>query len=154
MLNRSSYIFHSVGILTSATMPPSQRTLVPIGILNREVPSHLYYIETEKHIRTLTSHGNRVLLEKLIFAQLVEKFPAFYGTQRYTAVFTTACHWSISWARWIQPTPQYPTSLGGILTASSYLRVDPQTSLFPLVFPTDTLYAFLRKHIRGYTNKA
>jgi hypothetical protein len=36
---------------------------------------------------------NRVLLEKLIVAQLVKKFPAVYGTRRFITMFT-ACHWS------------------------------------------------------------
>jgi len=39
---------------------------------------------------------SRVLLEKLIVAQLVRKFPAFYGTRRFITVFTTARHWSLS----------------------------------------------------------
>jgi hypothetical protein len=37
-----------------------------------------------------------VLLEKLIVTQLVKKFPAFYGTQKFITVFTTAHHWSLS----------------------------------------------------------
>jgi hypothetical protein len=37
---------------------------------------------------------SRVLLEKLTVTQLVKKFCAFYGTQRFIAVFTRAHHWS------------------------------------------------------------
>jgi NAD-dependent DNA ligase len=33
---------------------------------------------------------NRALLEKLIVAQLIKKFPAFYGPLRFITVFTTA----------------------------------------------------------------
>jgi len=33
---------------------------------------------------------SRILLEKLIVAQLVKKLPAFYETQRFNTVFTTA----------------------------------------------------------------
>jgi hypothetical protein len=33
---------------------------------------------------------NRLLLEKLTVAQLVEKFPTLYGTSRFIAVFTRA----------------------------------------------------------------
>jgi len=36
---------------------------------------------------------------------LVKKLRAFYGTQWFIAVFTRACHWSLSWARCIQSTP-------------------------------------------------
>jgi hypothetical protein len=28
---------------------------------------------------------------------------AFYGTRKFSIVFNTACHWSLSLARWIQP---------------------------------------------------
>jgi hypothetical protein len=36
------------------------------------------------------------LPEKLIITQLLRKYPAFYGTQRFITVFTGACHWSLS----------------------------------------------------------
>jgi len=32
----------------------------------------------------------------LIDSQLIKKFPAFYGTRRFAAVFTTARHWSLT----------------------------------------------------------
>jgi len=35
---------------------------------------------------------SRVLLEKLTPAQLVTKFPTFYGTKSFTAVFTRGHH--------------------------------------------------------------
>jgi hypothetical protein len=37
-----------------------------------------------------------VLLEKLTGLQLVKKFPAFYGTRRFVAVFTSVHHLSLS----------------------------------------------------------
>jgi len=52
-----------------------------------------------------------VLLEKLIDTQLAKKFPAFYETRRFITVFTTARHWSLSWARWIQSTPSHLISI-------------------------------------------
>jgi len=36
--------------------------------------------------------------------QLVKKFPAIYGNRSFIILFTTVRHWSLSWARWIQPT--------------------------------------------------
>jgi hypothetical protein len=36
------------------------------------------------------------LLEKLAVPQLVKEFPAFYGTRRFIAAFTTARHLSLS----------------------------------------------------------
>jgi len=38
----------------------------------------------------------RVLLEKLTSSQLVKKYPAFYGTQRFITAFTRAHHLSLS----------------------------------------------------------
>ena len=55
-------------------------------------------------VRFLTSRSG-VLLEKLTVSQLGNKFPAFYGTRRFIAAFTSACHLSLSWARSIQSTP-------------------------------------------------
>jgi hypothetical protein len=31
-------------------------------------------------------------------SHVVKKFPAFYEAWRYTTTFTTACHWTLSWA--------------------------------------------------------
>jgi hypothetical protein len=39
---------------------------------------------------------SRVLLEKLTATQQLKKFPAFYGTRKFIAVFTRACDWSLS----------------------------------------------------------
>jgi hypothetical protein len=38
---------------------------------------------------------SRVLLEKLIVLQLVEKFPTFYEIERFISPFTKACHLSL-----------------------------------------------------------
>jgi hypothetical protein len=38
--------------------------------------------------------GARLLLEKLIVAQLFKKFSAYYGSRRFITVFTKARHWS------------------------------------------------------------
>jgi hypothetical protein len=47
------------------------------------------------------SYGNtntmdRVLPEKLICPKLLKKVLAFYTTQRFFTIFTTACHLSLS----------------------------------------------------------
>ena len=44
----------------------------------------------------LLNAWNRVLLEKPTSMQLVEKFPAFYGTRRFITTFTSARHLSLS----------------------------------------------------------
>ena len=44
----------------------------------------------------LLTAWSRVLLEKLTGLQLVKKFPALYGTQKFITAFTSACHLSLS----------------------------------------------------------
>jgi hypothetical protein len=52
---------------------------------------------------------SRVLLEKLIVTQLVKKFATLYGIWTSITVFTRACHWFLSWAKWIHSTTSHPT---------------------------------------------
>ena len=51
----------------------------------------------------LLTPRSRVLLEKLTGLQLVKKFPAFCGTRRFIAVFTSDRHLFLSWARRSSP---------------------------------------------------
>ena len=48
------------------------------------------------HTYLLTPYST-VPLQKLTGFQLVEKFPAFYGTRRFITAFTTDLHLSLSW---------------------------------------------------------
>ena len=63
----------------------------------------------------LLTPWSRVLLEKLTGFLLVKKFPAFYGTRRFIAAFTSARHLSLSWASSIQSITPHPTSWRSIL---------------------------------------
>ena len=76
----------------------------------------LTYILT--YLLTLYS---RVSLAKLTGSQLVNKFPAFYGTRRFITAFTSARHLSLFWASSIQFIPLHPTSWTSILILSSHL---------------------------------
>ena len=95
----------------------------------------------------LPTPWRRILFEKLV--KLVKKFPLFYGTRRFITSFTSACHLSLSWARWIQPIIPHPTSWRSILILSSHLRLGLPSVLFPSVFPTKTLYTPLLSPIRA-----
>jgi len=56
----------------------------------------------------LLTPRSRVLPVKLTSSQLVKKFPVFYGTQRFTTIFTSGHHLPLSWARSIQSMSTIP----------------------------------------------
>jgi hypothetical protein len=64
---------------------------------------------------------SRTLLEKLIFAHMVKKFPSFYGTHSFTNTSRKAHHWILCSASWIKFTHIHPVPLTSILILSSYL---------------------------------
>jgi hypothetical protein len=60
------------------------------GLLTSECPARSV-------VRGLVIRGWRGrLVGKLTVAQLVKKYPAFYGTRRFITAFTRARHWSLS----------------------------------------------------------
>ena len=69
-------------------------------------------------ITTTTTNSNnnnltawsRVILENLTCSQLVQKFPAFKGTQMFITVITSDGHLSLFWGRSIQSIPPHSTS--------------------------------------------
>ena len=81
----------------------------------------------------------RVLLEKLTGLQLVKKFPAFHGTQRFITALTSVRHLSLSLASPIQSIYPHPTSWRSILILSTHLRLGLPSGLFTSGFPTKTL---------------
>jgi len=86
---------------------------------------------------------NTVSLEQLTVTSQVKKCSALYRTRRFITVFTTARHWYLSSATYIQSTPSYHISLRYILIPSSHVRLGLPNDLFPLGFPTKILYVFL-----------
>jgi hypothetical protein len=70
------------------------------------------------------------VLEKLFVTQLIKKFPAFYGTWRFTTVFTRARHWSLFRAECIQSAP----SLRSAVILSSHQRLGLPSDPSLLVF--------------------
>jgi hypothetical protein len=81
--------------------------------------------------------------------QLVKTFPAFYGTGRFIAAFTSARHLSLSWTSLVQSIPPHPTVWRSILILFSYLRLGLPSGLFPSGFPTKTQYMPLLFPIRA-----
>jgi len=97
---------------------------------------------TIKHLLSyLLTPWRRVPLEKLTGFQLVKKFFAFYGTQKFITTFTSAHHLSLSWASSIQSIFPRPTPWRFILILCSHLRLGFQVVSFPQISPTDPVYA-------------
>jgi len=88
----------------------------------------------------------RVLPDNLINPQLVNKFLAFYETQRLIISFTTSRQLSLSRARTILSTLPYATYWRSILIYSAYLRLGLPSGLFPSRFLARTLRASLLFH--------
>jgi hypothetical protein len=63
--------------------------------------------------------------------------PAFYGTRRFSTVFTRASHWPLPWAAWIQPVPFNTVSLRCIF--NSLLLSHLYVYLYPLCTNTEPL---------------
>ena len=107
-----------------------------------------FNLDISLHLITyLLTPWRRVLLEKLTGLQLVKKFPAFHGTQRFITALTSICHLSPSWASPIQSTYPHPTSWRSILILSTHLHLGLPSGLFPSGFPTKTLYTRLSSPI-------
>jgi hypothetical protein len=85
---------------------------------------------------------SRVYFEKLIVTQPVKKLPVFYATRMFITVFTTARHWSLFWARWIQSTISHPITLRLILILSFHLCLYLPSGLFPSDFHTKVCMQF------------
>jgi len=79
---------------------------------------------TDTYVLTylLITPWKRVFLEKLTGSQLLKKYPAFYGSQRFITAFTCARHLSLTWATSIQFMPSHPTFWRSIWILSSHLR--------------------------------
>ena len=90
-----------------------------------------------------------VFPEQLPGLQLVKKFPAFHGTQRFITALTSVRQLSLSWASPIQSVYPHPTSWRSIIILSTHLRLGFPSGLFPSGFPTKTLYTPLSWPIRA-----
>jgi hypothetical protein len=63
--------------------------------------------------------------------QLVKKFPALYGNQRFITAFTSAHQLSLFWASSIHSILPHPSSLRSILILSSHLRLGLPSTIIP-----------------------
>jgi len=108
-----------------------------------------YPEENIQHTEHSESLKSRILLLTYSMEQspqLVKKFPAFYGTRRFTTAFTSARHLSLSWASSIQSMPPSPNFWRSILILSPHLCLSLLSGILPSSFPI--LYTPLLSPIR------
>jgi hypothetical protein len=88
-----------------------------------------------------------LLLEKLLDTQLIRN-SAFYGTWMFCSMFLRACHWMLSWARWIQSAHTHTHTLYFLtLLQYSYLCLDLPNGLLTTGFQTKNEYEFLSSYM-------
>jgi hypothetical protein len=76
-----------------------------------------YYSNPENVSICCNSSWSRVLLQKPIGAQLINKLLVFCWTRKFNTVFTRARNWTL----WIQSTYSHPISLISVLIVHSHL---------------------------------
>jgi len=71
-----------------------------------------------------------------------QKIPHILWNTRFIAMFATAHHMSLSWAKFIQPMSSYPLYFKSILISSFQILTGLPNSLIPSGFHTKILYSF------------
>jgi hypothetical protein len=111
LLGCYAMLCHTISCNFSGTSAHFHRT-TQCNIPEDNTPHSLCFQNLKSHIIQLHQYvttRNWALLEMLVVTQTVKKFLTFYGTQRFITLFTRACHWSLSWTRSIQSSPDHPT---------------------------------------------
>jgi hypothetical protein len=68
--------------------------------------------------------------------------PRVFAHRSFVTVFTEACHWSMSWARWIHSTPSHPTSWRSIYTWPSFNIITYQWNYFAVAAAVQIICCF------------
>jgi len=132
-------------LLTLFTLPTYLPTYLPNYLITYLLTHSLTHLPTylSLYLPTyLLIPWSRALLEKLTGFQLVKKFPAFYGTRRFIAAFTSARYLSLSSATSIQSMTSHLISRRSILILSSHLHLGLPTAL-SLRFPGQNYFVFM-----------
>jgi len=98
-----------------------------------------------------TLDSGAVLLQKPKFPQLVNKFPAFYGTQRSIIAFTTARHLSLflNQTNSVRVLLQFSFNIHFNITLPSTPRSSQQSLSYMFPLPPNTLDINVFSHVRA-----
>ena len=117
----------------STLFPRTLLPVLPTGLFVLYFPMNISCAFFTPHQRILLS---RVILKMAVGPSLFKNLPAFYVTQRFITVYTTARHLSLSSARWIRPSHHVP--LRSILISPSSLLLYISSHLFSFRFSIQT----------------
>jgi len=93
------------------------------------------YVDNLGATQLLLTSWSRILPEQLTFLQLVNNFPAVYGTRKFIAAFTSDHHLSLIPSHSSTFHVPLPTSWRHILILFSHLHLDLPSDIFYRVFP-------------------
>jgi hypothetical protein len=119
--------------MKSSTSRPSIETVIPTKNVWNTSTLFSSLVPTNSNPKTTLFTGTnqpttyltqciKVLLGELKVAQLVKKFPDYYGNRMFITVFTTARQLSLSWAKCIQLhifPPYFPKTHSNIILPST-----------------------------------
>jgi hypothetical protein len=88
-----------------------------------------------KRVCSVINSMKHILLWKIAVAQSAEKFHVLYETQSFTAIQTSAHHWTLPSARRIHSSSSWPISLQSVLILSRVLCTGLSNSFFLTSFP-------------------
>jgi hypothetical protein len=102
--------------------------------------AHLTWLNTTRQIVNIEWNSwNRVIFGKIIVAQLLYKFAAFY----WIPMFITASHLSLQWVRWIHSILIHKIPLRSVSILWTKLCLRLPSVYFFSDFPTKIVYAFI-----------
>jgi hypothetical protein len=134
LMLKSSFVFHS---------PPE------LGQAWTQTSFDFEYGSFETNCTTVLCVSNRLtqwiqfLLRSCQLLSYIRISKHFFASWKFITMIRRARHWSLSWARSIQPIAPQSIYLRTTFILPSHLHLGIPNGLFPSAFLTKTLYAFL-----------
>jgi hypothetical protein len=125
----SLYMFYNVNCWTTFSVDITQYLWINIQVTLWNTGHYAVLpIMGTPLLRIITNYMEHSPSGKQTVAHLAKKLPIFYGTQ--STRFTTACHWTLSWASLTESTPWHPIYLRSVLILSFHLYLVSQLVSF------------------------